>query len=349
MCPHSAPTLTATLAVVACMVFDGAAGVAARQSAACDAGLARLVATVQDRATRVPLADVVVTASWRMHGEQSLRLLTDSAGTVTVCAPPDSTITLRAAYPDVRVQPQTTILTLSGTTRHLLAVEAPGAFIRGRVLDEGTGAPIAGAAVAIVNTPLAVIAAMDGSFQLERLPAGEYTVRVAHISYMTAYVPLRVGTDDLNAAIRLAPTAIALEPVLVTPFSRRLDRAGFYERQNRGLGTFISRRQIEAMKPLSSADLLRNVPGVRLVPQTPGRNVSRTDLQGRGTCRFSFIVDGARTLPDFQIDFVAPGAIEGIEVYRSVAEVPALFRPHVQRDGTSTSCGVIAIWTRDSR
>ena len=63
-----------------------------------------------------------------------------------------------------------------------------------------------------------------------------------------------------------------------------------------------------------------------------------------------YIVDGARTLTDFEMDNIAAYAIEGIELYTGQAEVPAVFRGHAPSDGGSVGvCGVIAIWTRNSR
>jgi len=135
----------------------------------------------------------------------------------------------------------------------------------------------------------------------------------------------------------------------VTAFSQRLERVGFYEREKRGIGTFIGRKQVDAMNVQHASDLLRSVPSARLIPQTTRRNAPPNSLTGRGACRFKFIVDGTRTLADFEMDFVAAHIIEGVEVYSGLSEVPALFKAHATPDAGSALCGVVAIWTRERR
>src|SRR5688572_16891656 len=67
---------------------------------------------------------------------------------------------------------------------------------------------------------------------------------------------------DSSAVHALAADAVQLTPIVVTAVSRRLDAVGFYERQRRGIGTFIGRQQIDAAHAQFSSDLMRNVPGV---------------------------------------------------------------------------------------
>jgi hypothetical protein len=220
------------------------------------------------------------------------------------------------------------------------------AFVRGSVVDDATGAPVQDARVSIRGTRYSALTTRDGRFQFEDVPGGEYELYVAHIAYVAVPAVLHVGNEALDVVIRLGPYAIPLEPIKVTAFSRRLEDVGFYERQRRGIGTFLGRNQIDGMRATTSLDLLRNVPAARLTQQYPLRSQSGSTIAGRGRCRFSYIVDGARTLPDFEMDLVAPYAIEGLEYYRSIAELPSTFRAYVGRDVNTTSCGIVVIWTR---
>jgi hypothetical protein len=351
MSPRSPTGRSLLLTLAVCSTaFAGPAALAGQHVALCAEGLASLVVTVQDRETHVALADAALTAGWRTDQDYVVRMQTDSMGTALICAPPDVPVTLRVAFHSVRVGPYSATLAAARSTTRTIRLDMPGAYLRGNVLDQQTGAPIPGVALSLANTPLSATTTADGRFHFERVPVGDYELRVAHVGYRTVPSPLRVRNDDLDATIRLAPSAIPIDPVIVMAFSRRLDHVGFYDRERRGVGTFIGRTQIDAMNAQTSSDLLRRLPGINLVPQWPQRNAPRNDLSGRGRCRFSYIVDGARTLPDFEMDFVAPYAIEGIEIYRGLAEVPASFRAHVTRGGQGgPSCGVIAIWTRDSR
>jgi hypothetical protein len=301
--------------------------------------LATLVVTVIDRATRVPLRAALVSS--KAH-----QVRTDSAGKAVLCVAPGH-IDVRAAYFSLKANTRVPGLTLGRPLTHTFTLDVPAIFLRGTVLDQQTGAPVVNVPVRIVNTPLSALTDANGRFYFQEVPIGDYTLRADHIAYAAAVTRLEVRADDLDVEVRLTPEAIAIQPIVVTAFSRRLETAGFYEREKRGVGTFIERKQIEKMKAQTSSDLLRNVPGLRLVPQATRRNVPPNQMRGRGNCRFKYIVDGARTLSDFDIDFIAPYAIEGLEVYAGLSEVPAAFRASAMADGGQTICGVIAIWTRD--
>lgn len=345
------PTALATSIVKLGAVLCSATALSGQQATPCDSGtgMATLIETVTDRVSRIPLAGATVTASWRGDGDQQVRVSTDSVGRAVICAPAERTITLAVAYHDLRISGQRASLTLAHPTSHTYVIDVPGVFVRGSVLDRETGAPLPNVAVGIANTRLVRLTDGNGKFLFEHVPFGDHSLRVEHISYATFAAGLQVRGEDLDATIRLSPQALLLEPMTVTAFSRRLEQVGFYDRQRRGVGTFVNRKQIDAMNVQSAADLLRSVPSMRLVPTIPRRNAPRTSTTGRGNCRYRFIVDGSRTLADFEMDFLAAYAIEGIEVYNGLAEVPALFRSVASQDLSGPPCGIIAIWTRNSR
>lgn len=342
----------AVTCATATVTFLGSALPLTAQQATCDAAqnLATLIETVTDRTTRVPLAGALVIATWRDQ-EQQVRVRTDSIGRTVICAPPQKQIAIKISYYDVN-NTEHTSLTIERFTRHTSIIDVPGAYMRGIVLDQETGAVLANVAVRVNNTPLATFTDANGRFYFERVPIGDYTMRVEHLSYARNDARIMIRDDDLDATIRLTPEAIPMQPIVVVAFSKRLERAGFYERRKRGVGRFIDRRQVESMNVQSASDLLRSVPGMRLIPQGARRNNQpRNATVARGNCRFMFVVDGTRTLSDFEMDYVQAGAIEGVEIYNGLSEVPTIFRSVSTSVGNpgSGACGVIAIWTRDSR
>jgi hypothetical protein len=72
----------------------------------------------------------------------------------------------------------------------------------------------------------------------------------------------------------------------------------------------------------------------------PVRMQRSTNTTTTGNCTVQIYVDG-HPYPHGNVDDFAPLSVEGIEVYKSAAEIPGAFRT---KDAT---CGVIAIWTRD--
>jgi hypothetical protein len=307
-----------------------------------------LTQTVLDEQSRVPLVSARVTASWQ--GVQQRDLRTDSLGRATLCLVPQQTTLIRITYLDRNTSWQ--IVPSEGKPIQQTSVlDVQSTSVRGRVVEDQSGTGIANAHVRLANTSLQTVSDGNGRFAFERVPAGSYMMQVQHIGYTGHRGKLDVGDEDLDAVIRVAPAVIPLQPIVVTAFSRRLEAVGFYERRKRGIGTFIDRKRVDAMNVQAASDLLRHLPGVRLVPQSRTRqNQPQNATVGRrGNCRYVFIIDGARTLADFEMDYISGSAIEGVEVYNGISDVPAPFKAHTTSVAGSSVCGVVAIWSRNSR
>ena len=308
---------------------------------------AALELTVVDAVTHVPSPNASVVASWHDGSEHSVKERTDSLGIARFCAPVRQVVSVRASLRNLNSQTISVLLDTLRINHRRIEIDMPYGLVRGSVVDAQTGQPIPNVAVSLARTPLNVISGDDGKFYFTRVPVGEYTVRADHISYGPYHATFKMEGEDLDATIPLTPAAIPIAPLKVVAFSQRLERAGFYDRQKRGIGTFMNRKQIEAMNAQMGSDVLRQVPSLREQYQVTRGRRPRYYTPGRGNCRFQFIVDGTRTLPDFEMDNIAPGVMEGVEVYNGLAEVPAAFRSIV--NGGGGTCGVIAVWTRDGR
>jgi hypothetical protein len=341
----SKPKLPLIVAIASLPALATHASASDQQEPNC--GQAVLQETVRETVTQIPLAGALIIASWQGGNDRTVKARTDSAGNVSICAPPDRLITLRASYRNIGTQAQTALLTLARPTRQVIAVAVPLVLVRGVIVDDATGAPIPNVSLRVANMPLAVVSDTTGHFSFAQVPLGDYIMHVEHIAYASYDATLAVRSEDLNAEIRLLPTAIALQPLTVTAFSRQLERSGFYDRKHRGIGIFLMGAQLEKLKGQFGSDLLRNVPSMLQVPQPSRRNAPRNYTMGRGSCRYQFIVDGTRTLADFEMDNISPATVEGLEIYNGLSEIPALFRPVV--DSGSGTCGLIAVWTKAGR
>ena len=199
-----------------------------------------------------------------------------------------------------------------------------------------------------------------GGVSVAGLAAGAYPVRVTHLGYEAYVGEVRVGPDGRGGhEARLVPRAVALAEVTVQqrpgPRSRFLQR--FYDRAERGGGSYFTREQIDRMDPRRVTDLFRLLPGL-LVAQAPGgEGLMRVDgnaarLEGARTgapggmveCPVLYFIDGTpvQVMPGGSIDHeVRPSEIEGIEVYRRSTMAPPEFR----RPGAN--CGIVLIWKRE--
>lgn len=223
------------------------------------------------------------------------------------------------------------------------AVTAQGT-IRGIVLDERTARPVPDATVRIVHRDLEHVTDANGQFLFRVVDPGIIVVETRHLAFDSRTDTLRLAHGDhASLEIRLIEGAIDLPAVTVVMRSQRLEEAGFFRRQARGMGMFFTREAIDAHKVDRLADLFVRVPGLRRVTLSDGS--SRIDVRGgkppNSRCDTQYFLDGVRAdLRAGGIDGLPVHTIEGIEVYRGGSEVPTQF------DHGRAMCGAVVIWTR---
>ena len=229
-------------------------------------------------------------------------------------------------------------------------VPAHAQTVRGELTDARTGQAVAGVSLGLLGVDGAVVASARtssaGEFSLSSRTGGSDRIRAEKPGFRrvlsTTFV-LRDG-DTLTVGIRLAEEVVLLDPVSGGPPPREIPiRArAFYDRMSSSsFGQFVTREDIDALRPARTTDLLRRVAGLQF-GATRGDGFS-TRL--RGGCTPTFYLDGTRVqLVGITIDdLVRPPEIEGIEIYRSVMEGP----PEYQ--GLNSGCSAILVWTRIGR
>ncbi|MCH7565622.1 MAG: carboxypeptidase regulatory-like domain-containing protein [Gemmatimonadetes bacterium] len=228
--------------------------------------------------------------------------------------------------------------------------------VQGTVLDAESGAPIHTADVVLLAMDDSVVGGditdEEGRFVLRGPGAGSYRLRATRLgfaSFTTEAFALEPGQNVL-AELRLELNPIPLDSlaaIVEGQKPRRLVRVGFYKRQARGFGSFLSPDDIEDRHPVYTTDLFWGMSGVRV---RRGRLDSWDVVQFRRPgCRLSVSIDGMVVQiggpPGRSRDWqglLHVNDIEAIEVYPSVAGVPAW------AFGTVSPCGAILIWTNGS-
>lgn len=217
--------------------------------------------------------------------------------------------------------------------------------VRGVVLDSLGGA-VGMAQVVVADTDIRTETSVAGAFRLTQVPAGATRFLVRRLGYRPATFTVRVEPGrETTADFRLTALPEMLPPVEVTRrpevFDARL--AGYNARRERGTGHFITRDQIERHDSPRFADVLRRVPGLSIRPIRRGGG---TTVSMRGNCSPLVFLDGfPASAGAMDLDMIDLASVEGIEVYSSMATVPAEF---VSVRG-GERCGVIAVWSRPAR
>src|SRR5690606_12497751 len=110
----------------------------------------------------------------------------------------------------------------------------------------------------------------DGTFTLSGLPAGTQSLEARYVGYAPTRVSVDLASDQTRSVeVTLSERTDVLDQVTVygKTLKRRLDYTGFLERRKtQGSGHFITRADITEMRPVDLTDILRRVPGLKLVP-----------------------------------------------------------------------------------
>ena len=223
----------------------------------------------------------------------------------------------------------------------------------GRVIDQ-TRHLIPGVEVLVNGAEVRSSTSASGVFQLQILPS-DSTVAFRRIGYRPLVVridPLPPGDDTLLVQLESVPIQLS-EITVVGTATKPLRYAGttkydeVFVRHKIGLGTLVTREDIDSRFGFHTYELLQTIPGVRIWNGPPKRiRFARCQEPGGITV----FVDGVRQLSDSSalglgeepvietLSRINPSDIEMIEVFRGPSEIPGVYHWN--------GCAVIAIWTK---
>jgi TonB-dependent starch-binding outer membrane protein SusC len=235
------------------------------------------------------------------------------------------------------------LLTLSWTAP--LAAQQLTGTIRGRITDNTTQQPIAGAVIAVGNRSAQT--REDGRFTIGGVPAGSDLVRARMIGYAQINQPVMVaGGDTVVVDLALTAQAIGLSEVVVTGYGQQ--RAGNIT----GAVTAVADSQFNTGRVISPQLLIQSkVAGVQVVDNNdPGGGLS-IRIRGATSVNASseplYVVDGVPlgngaggglSAGRDPLNYLNPNDIESITVLRD-ASAAAIY-------GSNAANGVVLITTK---
>jgi len=259
------------------------------------------------------------------------------------------------------------LISLSSTSLHAQA-DSARAVAEGRVVDPD-GAPIAGAEIVWQGDKRSVLTRADGSFSLSVPLRAETVVLVRRPGYSAQALRVDLTTGIWRGTIVLTPGSLRLPDIEVSArYAKPAQYSGttkyddFFRRQKLGIGTFISREQIERMNAFHTIEILRGIPGIHVNvgipgdPETADIRIPRCESQDHRLGKVTVWIDGQMLIESNpavadaghygvgstnlaeQLQRIAPAGIEMVEVFRGPSQIPGEFH----WDG----CAAIVIWTR---
>jgi len=227
------------------------------------------------------------------------------------------------------------------------AATAQTAQISVTVRDSATGDPIRNALVEVGGLSLRAQTNGQGVARISRIPAGNRLVSVSRLGYEPVRIPVEFADTAVERTVRLAADPVRVRGVTATGEARDpvLDQRGFYDRQARGMGAFMTSDRIDELRPSRTVDLFRRMRGFQ-VKYDRGR-AEYYVVSGRGAANMSqdcvspqIYLDGTLVgVRSNTFTFINPEAIAAIEAYPSPASIPVEYR-------SNAACGVVLIWTR---
>jgi carboxypeptidase family protein/TonB-dependent receptor-like protein len=219
---------------------------------------------------------------------------------------------------------------------------AAAVYVLKGIVTDTAGQPIPGAEILLSNPTDGVRtmrSEVDGRFEFRGLRAVPVAVRARRLGYRAQSGPVRLRPDTvpfLTFILHVMPTDIDGVVVDGSVDDSKGRLAEFYEHKLQSrFGYFIERAEIERRSPQHISELLRSLRGVHLAPN--GSIGNRVLVRG---CRPMVWLNGLR-VPDAEVDEIAqPGDVDALEVYVSMAGMPARLVDLVGK------CGAVVIWTR---
>ena len=231
---------------------------------------------------------------------------------------------------------------LALTAHPTMHAQAPRATTLVGTVRDTTGVPIP--QTRLTASGLLTVSDSAGRFSLGPLESGATTLLVRRLGFepLDIGLTLAVGaTQSLNVVMTVLPQDL---PGMTTSAQTYADvrLRDFYRHRQSGIGYFLDRREIEAKNAQRISDILRRVPGTRMMPDRGGRTTMRMGRSmGGRDCPPDVWVDGVRAA-GMQVDDVPLGDVEALELYRGPAGLP----PEMNSRFGNPGCGALIIWTR---
>ena len=307
---------------------------------------------------------------------QSIEVQPDSEGNYALCSLPvgqDFLVELRRGVAKIDAKLITapnssSRIETNFTTRPVKApspLPVGNATLFGTVFVEGAVNEVISDAEIIVSN-LRTTTDRQGHFRLDGIARNSELIRVRRLGFVE-YVRNAdfSGNDSLSAIFFLRRIPKKVDTVFVESTRVKTGMEEFEYRKAHGFGTYIARAQLEKQEDRPLSEILGTVSGLNVIRLTGGAAAIATArksaaLTPRSTggdavdrsrgapaaCYSQVFLDGVRVFapgsgqPLFDVNWLTPRGIEGIEYYRSPAETPA------QYSSIDAACGTLLIWTR---
>ncbi|MEP7000666.1 MAG: TonB-dependent receptor [bacterium] len=248
------------------------------------------------------------------------------------------------------------LLVAIGIAAHVAAAQTDSARLRVRpgIIDgfvaDTALVPLEGATISILGSGLRVSTRDNGRFRMLGMPQGEYVLLVRRLGYEGTTSKVLVEPEEVTRlSFTLNPVVAKLAAMEISARGVSQRMTEFYQRRDEGIGHFITREEIVQRNPVTTFELLRGIPSIR-VSDIDDKGLARV-ASTRSNCTPQIMLNGLPIAPSF---VPSPNELAGIEVYSGPATMPLQFKRAGRAAGSSPLdgepwCALILLWTGDGR
>ena len=215
-----------------------------------------------------------------------------------------------------------------------------GGTLKGRVLDKDSKDALPGANVVIKGTSIGTAADLDGGFSIPNAPAGDQTVVVSYIGYISATMVVKIPEGGtVVQEFRLGATIVKGETVVITAQAQGQMQAINQQLSSNKIVNVVSEAKIQELPDFNAAQAIGRLPGVStqkssgednkivvrgLAPQYNEVAIGGITLSSTGNSQIgaTSIGSSGANAPsnDRSVDLtmITPYMIKSIEVYKSL-------------------------------
>lgn len=188
--------------------------------------------------------------------------------------------------------------------------------LNGKVVNINNDLALAGSSIKIEELNLGATSNTDGSYQINEIKPGNYTLVVSHIGFKTYQTKINIQKNTFKN-IRLTPITIDLNTTVITATRTRLDKNNVPAKTE-----IITQEQIADHPATSFDDLLRTLPNV-VVNRSWGMFSKNSSVTMRGmnaSARTLILLNGSplnKTAGGTIVwDMINPESVERVEVIK---------------------------------